>query len=145
MARVGLGFGDMNLENELKHGSRLSVVYDGDCPLCSAYVTMTRIRDAVGMPTLVNARERPDLVRALARSGVDLDSGMAVYYEGRTYAGGEAMHLLELLSEPSGPFDRLTSALLRRRSVALWVYPAFRSGRNLLLKLRNRPPLQVAR
>jgi hypothetical protein len=126
----------MNLENELKHGSRLSVVYDGDCPLCSAYVTM---------PTLVNARERPDLVRALARSGVDLDSGMAVYYEGWTYAGGEAMHLLELLSEPSGPFDRLTSALLRRRSVALWVYPAFRSGRNLLLKLRNRPPLQVAR
>jgi hypothetical protein len=66
VARVGLGFGDMNLENELKHGSRLSVVYDGDCPLCSAYVTMTRIRDAVGMPTLVNARERPDLVRALA-------------------------------------------------------------------------------
>jgi hypothetical protein len=84
-------------------------------------------------------------VREFARSGIDLDSGMAVYYEGRTYAGAEAMHLLELLSEPSGLFDRLTSALLRRRSFALWVYPALRSGRNLLLKLRNRPPLQDAR
>ena len=144
MARLGLGFGDLNLENELKQGSRLAVVYDGDCPLCSAYVTMTKIRDAVGMPTLVNARERPDLVREFARSGIDLDSGMAVYYEGRTYAGGEAMHLLELLSEPSGLFDRLTSALLRRPSFALWVYPALRSGRNLLLKLRNRPPLHDA-
>jgi hypothetical protein len=135
----------MNLENELQKGSRVAAVYDGDCPFCSSYVMMTKLRAAVGMPTLINARERPDLVRDLARSGIDLDSGMAVYYQGRTYVGGEAMHLLALLSEPEGVLDKATSIMLRWRSFALWIYPALRSGRNLLVKLRNRPPLQDAR
>jgi predicted DCC family thiol-disulfide oxidoreductase YuxK len=135
----------MNLENELQNGGRLAVVYDGDCPFCSSYVTMTKVRNAVGKPTLLNARERPDLVRDLARSGIDLDSGMAVYYQGRIYVGGEAMHLLALLSEPEGLFDKATAVMLRWRSFALWIYPALRSGRNLLVKLRNRPPLQDAR
>jgi predicted DCC family thiol-disulfide oxidoreductase YuxK len=132
----------MNLESELTKESRIAIVYDGDCPFCSSYVTIARIKKAVGTPTLVNARERPDLVRSLAQSGIDLDSGMAVYYQGRIYAGGEAMHLLALLSAPEGVLGTLTSALLRWRSFALWVYPALRSGRNLLLKIRNRPPLQ---
>ena len=136
----------MNLENELRNGSRLAVVYDGDCPFCSSYVTMTKIRRAVGKPTLLNARERPDLVRDLARSGIDLELGMAVYYQGRIYVGGEAMHLLALLSEPEGLFDKaLMSVMLRWRSFALWAYPALRSGRNLLVKLRNRLPVQDAR
>ena len=135
----------MNLENELQNGSRIAVVYDGDCPFCCSYVTMTKIRSAVGRPTLLNARERPDLVSDLAGSGIDLDSGRAVYYQGRTYVGGDAMHLLALLSEPEGLFDKATSVMLRWRSFARWVYPALRSGRNLLIKLRNLPPLQDAR
>jgi hypothetical protein len=135
----------MNLENELRNGSCLAVVYDGDCPFCSSYVTMTKIRNVVGMPTLLNARERPDLVRDLARAGIDLDSGMAVYYQGRIFVGGEAMHLLALLSEPESLFDKATAVMLRWRNFALWVYPVLRSGRNLLVKLRNRPPLQDAR
>lgn len=130
------------LERELAKGGGTAIVYDGDCPFCRAYVTMTKITNAG--PTLVNARERPDLVRTLAQSGIDLDSGMAVYYQGRIYTGGEAMHLLALLSRPSGLVEKLASALLRRRRFALLVYPALRLGRNLLLKLRNQPPLSNA-
>jgi len=130
------------LERELAKGGGTAIVYDGDCPFCRAYVTMTEITNAG--PTLVNARERPDLVRTLAQSGIDLDSGMAVYYQGRIYTGGEAMHLLALHSRPSGLVEKLASALLRRRRFALVVYPALRLGRNLLLRLRNRPPLSNA-
>ena len=130
------------LERELAKGSGIAIVYDGDCPFCRAYVTMTKITNAG--PTLLNARERPDLVLSLAQSGIDLDSGMAVYYRGRIYTGGEAMHLLGLLSRPSGLVEKLASALLRRRRFALWLYPALRLGRNLLLKLRNLPPLSNA-
>lgn len=130
------------LERELAKGGGTAIVYDGDCPFCRAYVTMTKITNAG--PTLVNARERPDLVRTLAQSGIDLDSGMAVYYQGRIYTGGEAMHLLALLSRPSGLVEKLASALLRRRRFALLIYPALRLGRNLLLKLRNQPPLSNA-
>jgi predicted DCC family thiol-disulfide oxidoreductase YuxK len=132
----------VNLECELAEGSRIAIIYDGDCPLCSAYVRMARLKKAIGNPTLVNARERPDLVKALARSGVSLDAGMVVYYQGRIHAGGEAIHALALLTTPVDLANRLIAALLGRRSFALWVYPFLRAGRNLLLKLRNRPQLE---
>lgn len=132
----------MKLERELAKNSRIAIVYDGDCPLCSAYVTMTRLKNAVGTPTLLNAREHPDLAKALAERGASLDTGMAVYYQGQVYTGGEAMHMLALLSTPVGFANQLTAALLGRRSFALRVYPFLRAGRNLLLKLRNRPQLE---
>ena len=33
------------------------LVYDGDCPFCSRYVQLLRIREAVGPLRLVNARD----------------------------------------------------------------------------------------
>ena len=131
----------MNLERELKQDSRIVVVYDGDCPLCSSYVSMTRLTKAVGGPTLVNARERPELVRALAESGVNLDAGMAVYYQGRLYVGSDAVHLLALLTTPVDLANRVAAAVLGRPSLARALYPFLRAGRNLLLKLKNRPQL----
>ena len=129
----------MNLERELAPGSRIVIVYDGGCPLCSSYVTMLRLKQALGNPTLINARERPDLVQALTESGIDLDTGMVVYYQGQTYTGGEAVHVLALLTTPVNLANRVTASLLGKRSVALWAYPLLRFGRNMLLRLRNRP------
>ena len=131
----------MNLERELKQDSRILVVYDGDCPLCNSYVSMIRLSKAVGRPTLVNARERPELVRALTESGVNLDAGMAVYYEGRLYVGSDAVHLLALLTTPVDLANRVAAAVLGRPRLARALYPLLRAGRNLLLKLKHRPQL----
>jgi len=131
----------VTLEHDLAKDDRIAIVYDGDCPLCSAYVSMARLKQAVGTPRLINAREHPELVKALAERGVSLDEGLAVYHYGQIYAGGEAMHVLALLTTPVDFANRLTAALLGRRGFALWVYPFLRGGRNLLLKLRNRPQI----
>jgi predicted DCC family thiol-disulfide oxidoreductase YuxK len=133
----------MNLGRELAKDSRIAIVYDGDCPFCSTYVTMTRLRNAVGTPTLLNARERPDVVKALAEQGASLDMGLAVYYQGGIYTGGDAMHVLALLTTPVDFANRLAAALLRRRSFARRIYPFLRVGRNLLLKIRRRPQLET--
>jgi predicted DCC family thiol-disulfide oxidoreductase YuxK len=131
----------VNLAHELTQDSRIVVVYDGDCPLCNSYVHMTRLSKAVGRPTLVNARERPELIKALAESGINLDEGMAVYYQGRLYVGSEAVNLLALLTTPVDLANRITAAVLARPALARALYPLLRAGRNLLLKLRNRPQL----
>jgi len=137
MARLGAG--NVNLDRELEKDSRIVVIYDGDCPLCSTYIRMTRLSKAVGRPTLVNARERPELVRALAENGVNLDAGMAVYYQGRVYVGSDAVHLLALLTTPVDLANRLAAAVLGRQNLARGLYPFLRAGRNLLLRLKNRP------
>jgi predicted DCC family thiol-disulfide oxidoreductase YuxK len=129
----------VNLERELTQDSRIVVVYDGDCPLCNSYIRMIRLGKAVGRPTLVNARERPELVKTLAESGVNLDEGMAVYYQGRLYVGSDAVHLLALLTTPVDLANRFAAAVLGRRSLARGLYPFLRAGRSLLLRLKNRP------
>ena len=131
----------MNLERELAKDSRIVVVYDGDCPLCSAYVKVTRLGKAVGRPTLVNARERPELVKALAERDVNLDEGMAVYYQGRLYVGSEAVNLLAVLTTPVDLANRVAAAVFGRPALARLLYPLLRTGRNLLLKFKNIPRL----
>jgi predicted DCC family thiol-disulfide oxidoreductase YuxK len=129
----------MNLERELAKNSSILVIYDGDCPLCSSYVSMTRLSKAVGHPTLINARERPELVKVLAENGVNLDAGMAVYYEGRLYIGSDAVHLLALLTTPVDLPNRLAAVVLGRKNLARGLYPFLRAGRKVLLMLKNRP------
>jgi predicted DCC family thiol-disulfide oxidoreductase YuxK len=131
----------MNLAQELAQGSRVVVVYDGDCPLCNTYVHMTRLSKAVGIPTLVNARERPELVKALAVKGIHLDEGIAVYYQGRIYAGSDAVNLLALLTTPVNIANRLAATVLGYPAVARAIYPLLRAGRNVLLKLKGKPQL----
>jgi predicted DCC family thiol-disulfide oxidoreductase YuxK len=131
----------VNLAHELAPDSRIVVVYDGDCPLCSSYTRMMRLSKAVGRPSLVNARERPELVKALAESGLNLDEGMAVYYQGRLYAGSDAVNLLALLTTPVDFANRVAAGVLGRPALARAVYPLLRAGRNLLLRLKGRPQL----
>ena len=56
------------------------IVYDGDCPFCSAYVSLLRLKSAAGPVTLTDARGHPDLVADLAARGFDIDTGMVLIF-----------------------------------------------------------------
>jgi len=114
------------------------LIYDGDCPLCARYSHANRLRRDVGEWTLVNARERPDVVSALARKGFDLNEGFVLTVGNEIYGGADALHALALLSSRSSTFNRINFAIFRRRRVALLLYPVLRSFRNLLLWLLGR-------
>jgi predicted DCC family thiol-disulfide oxidoreductase YuxK len=114
------------------------VVYDGDCPFCSRYVTMLRLRDALGKVRLVNAREDDPLVRELKAARVDLDEGMVLKLGDRLYHGADCISMLAMLSTPVGPFNRLNAAIFRSRTASRLLYPILRAGRNLTLRLLGR-------
>ncbi|MGE3972346.1 MAG: thiol-disulfide oxidoreductase DCC family protein [Porticoccaceae bacterium] len=124
--------------NGNKH--RLVVIYDGDCPFCSRYVRLARLRDSFDIE-LVDARARQDVVAELRSSGYDLDAGMVVRLEGKTYHGADAMWLLSTLSSKSGLWNRVLAAMFRNRRLAGILYPVLRAGRNLTLRLLGRKPL----
>lgn len=114
------------------------VVYDGDCPFCSRYVALVRLRDSVGPVRLVNAREPDPLVADLRRQGYDLDEGMILLYGGRTYHGADCITMLAMLSTPVGPFNRLNAAIFRSPTASRLLYPVLRTGRNAVLRLLGR-------
>jgi len=104
----------------------LHVIYDGDCPFCSSYVALLRLREQYDV-RLVDARKEPAVA---ARYGLDLNEGMIVELDGQVHHGARAMSLLARLSGPLSP--------LRSERIASAVYPFFRFGRNVTLKMLGR-------
>jgi predicted DCC family thiol-disulfide oxidoreductase YuxK len=119
----------------------LVVVYDGQCPFCTRFVELYRIRRLVGHVRLVDARGAAGsdpVLDAVRAAGLDLDEGMAVRWGGRTYHGADAMHVLALLGSEDSAFGRINSALFRRPGLARRLYPALVAGRRLTLRLLGR-------
>jgi predicted DCC family thiol-disulfide oxidoreductase YuxK len=119
-------------------GQGIKIIYDGECPFCSAYVRMVRLKQAVGNVALINARERPDLVAELRKEGIDIDQTMVVDYGGVRHTGPRAIELLSLLSSNAGLLNRLSARILNDERRARFFYPILRCGRNLALRALGR-------
>lgn len=114
------------------------LLYDGECPFCSSYVSYVRLRETVGPVTLADAREHPQLVAEARSLGYDIDEGMVLKLDGHYYFGGDCIHALSLLTTSSGLFNRLNRSLFKSRTVARLAYPLLRTGRNLALVVLGR-------
>lgn len=118
------------------------LLYDGDCPFCSAYVSYVRLRETAGPMPLLNARSHPERVEEVRRRGLDLDTGMVLKLDERYYHGADCIHALALLTTPSGFFNRLNRIVFRSRTLSRVLYPVMRAGRNLTLRVLGRRQLR---
>ncbi|TGN45260.1 DUF393 domain-containing protein [Paracoccus liaowanqingii] len=123
----------------------LEIFYDGECPVCVAWMRMARLRDASGGVELIDARESDPRVAELMDAGFDLNQGMVVRWQDRIYHGAEAMTLLTLLSEAGGVSMRLQRALFGRPAIARRIYPLLVWGRLRLLRLMGRRMISVSK
>jgi predicted DCC family thiol-disulfide oxidoreductase YuxK len=116
----------------------LTIVYDGECPFCSRYVRVLRLRDAVGAVKLMDARQGGAFVEEVQRAGFDLNEGMVAEYAGKLYHGADCVHLLAMLSTESGFLNGVNAAIFRSDRLSKLLYPMLRFGRNLTLRLLGR-------
>jgi predicted DCC family thiol-disulfide oxidoreductase YuxK len=119
----------------------VAIVYDGECPFCSRYVALLRLREAVGRVRLIDARTDQALVNDLRRQGLDLNEGMLVTVGGRNYYGADAVNVLALMSSRAGLMNRLAAWSFRTPLRARLLYPVVRAGRNATLRLLGREKL----
>ena len=110
------------------------LVYDKECPACSYYCNLARIRANVGQLILVDAREGGPIMDEITAAGLDIDQGMVLKVGSHLYYGSDAIHALSLMSTRADVFNRLTYRCFRSRSASRVFYPTFRAARNLLLK-----------
>lgn len=119
---------------------KVTVIYDGACPFCNEYVRHQRLRAAVDELELVDARANPEVLRAHAIDGKMLEDGMVVIADGRQHHGGDAVHLLAMLSEsPRRWWVHAVAFASRSSPVARLLYPVLRSGRRIALTLLGIP------
>lgn len=122
---------------EQKHGF---LIYDGECPFCSVYVRLTRIRENFDLQ-LIDARSTSQAVRDVVAAGYDLDEGFVLKLDDVYHHGQEALQVLALMSSKSGLFNQLTSWTFSNQARARLVYPFLRFGRNTTLRLLRRKRL----
>ena len=114
------------------------LLYDGECPFCSAFVSMQRMRAAGINLKLLDAREQPELVPAFYHQGLDVNEGMIMRLGDTVYYGGDVMNMVALMTGPTGLFNRVLAVAFSNRRVSLFLYPFLRTGRNAALALLGR-------
>ncbi len=114
------------------------LLYDGECPFCSAYVRYVRLKQSIGEVRMIDAREGgPELAECRA-AGLDADEGMVLKLNGTLYHGDECIHRLSLLSTPVGLFNKANAWIFRSRRRSKALYPILRTGRNAVLRMLGR-------
>ncbi|MEM9318085.1 MAG: DCC1-like thiol-disulfide oxidoreductase family protein [Pseudomonadota bacterium] len=119
---------------------KATLIYDGQCPLCSRYVQLTRLREHVELQ-IVDAREQSPEVIAAREEGFELDKGMVLRLDDATYHGSAAISALAMLTTPNSVFNRINATVFRSPTFAKLVYPILVFGRNSLLWLLGRQKL----
>lgn len=116
----------------------IRIVYDGECPFCSAYINMVRLRQAAGGVELIDARSSHPILQRIEAAGLNLDDGMVVELEGVFQHGDAAMTTLAAMTTRSGLFNRIVRLMFSRPAVARILYPPMVAGRALTLRLLGR-------
>lgn len=125
----------MNMNQDEVKKEDVWLVYDGECPVCKTYCKYIRIREAVGNLHLVDARRPGELMDEITGLGLDIDQGMVLKFKDAIYYGPDAIHMLTLLSTPSGIFNRINYYVFSTKPGAKIVYPVGKAFRTLILKL----------
>jgi len=113
----------------------ISIIYDGECPVCNAYVRHMRLQEHYGKVELLDARKNLSLAKTFRDKGMSLDDGMVVKLDGSEFYGPDAVHALGMLSSSSGLFNRLNALIFSNAKLSKVLYPIMKTGRALVLKL----------
>jgi len=119
----------------LENRTAVWLVYDGECLVCRTYCKYIRIREAVGNLQLIDARQPSALMDEITAVGLDIDQGMVLKFKDVIYYGPDAIHMLTLLSTPSGVFNRINYYFFSTKLGAKIFYPLGKAFRAMLLKL----------
>src|ERR1700712_488814 len=120
----------------------VEVIYDGECPVCRAYLQMHRLREDGRKIRLVDARHHPDVVDAYARRGVDLNRDFVLKVDGAEYIGGAAIFALSSIAAPHPFIRKINAWLFASSSMSRAVYSVLRVSRWALLQLMGRKPIR---
>ena len=113
------------------------LLYDGDCPFCSNYISRLRLQESSNV-RLVNARNAPRELRLAHSLGYRIDEGMLLNLYDNLYHASECISRLSLLVTSSSTFNRWNRRIFASPRLSAFLYPLLRLGRNLMVRAMRR-------
>lgn len=108
------------------------LLYDGECPVCAAYVEFAELRRRHPGLRLLNARNEPELVSDLRGQGYEINDGMVLFVDGQIHYGKAATAKLATYRTGLPVAKRAAIA-----GIGAAPYAMLRAVRNALLRLRG--------
>lgn len=111
------------------------LLYDGECPACRSYIAFSRLRRLYPDLQVLDAREQPQLVRALRAQGYEINDGMVLKLDAAIHFGPEATRrIAELGQAAPSAVTRVGLAAIGSAPWSQALYPWLNRARMLLLR-----------
>ena len=120
--------------------SKATLLYDGQCPLCSAYGRYVAAH-RTGPIELLDARNQPEMARKLRDKGFDVNRGMVLSTPDGTFQGKRAIQAISPMISHRGPPRAALQLLTRIPGLATIIYPTIKWLRSISLRLLRRDPV----
>lgn len=116
----------------------MKIIYDGECPFCSKYVRLIKLKKTIGDVELINARSDTLIKEKLKKLSIDVNQGMVLIDGKDIYFAEDCVHRLALLSTSSTLFNRINKFVFKHKILSKILYPIMKTGRSLILFILNR-------
>ena len=120
--------------------SKATLLYDGQCPLCSAYGRYVAAH-RTGPIELLDARNQTEMARELCDKGFDINRGMILLTPDGTFQGRRAIQAISPIISYRGPPGAVLQLFARIPGLATIMYPAIKWLRLISLRLLRRDPV----
>ena len=114
---------------------KLKLYYDGDCPFCSRYADILRLRSCYELE-VCNARE--DQSYNVCKKGIALDDGVILVVEQSCFQGVEALNMLLKICKYRGVFFSLHRIVFANAIIGNSVYWLFKLLRKVALYFKGK-------
>ncbi len=115
------------------------LLYDGQCPFCSRYISYVGSRLKVKL-CMVDVRQCPAAAADLRGQGYDVNDGIVLMDGARVLQGREAVAALAAMTKPTGFWDRVVRRLTLVPGFLRVFYPGMRLARKIVLRMLGRDP-----
>jgi len=121
---------------------KVSIVYDGQCPICQRVIVASRLKSRTDELELYDARTLThSVIQGCDVSQLDFNEGFAVIVDGKLHHGAEGAYMLAMLTQSSGMLFRIFKWLSQSPTRSQLTYPVLRFGRSILLWLLRIPKI----
>jgi predicted DCC family thiol-disulfide oxidoreductase YuxK len=111
----------------------MNIYYDGECPFCTRYVFMLKLREVVGQVNLISLRSQDTRALKILSSGINVNKGFVIEYEGRLYFGGDAFYLINSLVTRDDGFGKIKKIIFSSKKISSFIYKILTYLRYILL------------
>ena len=111
---------DKKTKSNPSDDGELAIIYDAECPVCTAYSCSVEIDDRQAPRASGGSTRARPTTRWFGRPrqpGLDLDEGMVVVHQGQLYHGADALNIMARLAPRQGLGNRLNRLMFGNRTL----------------------------